>query len=275
MRKSLFGIYRPAHKASLLTLDVCAIALAFLISSELRLGLTPNYFSIEFLCLCLIIIVSLFIGNGYTSSTIGSLPRLPLKTFLVVFASSIPTTLFIYLLGPERFTYLFGRGIFPFAILIVGGLAMLNRLVLDYLFRPDKKTSSVLVVGDIQSRDLFNTDNRIALVSVQIEYSPCLAGIEDLTQYDAIVITPTHNPNKDEQNALILARLNGTPIFSLSDFFESFLFLVPVNEINNDWFIRAEGFTMLHSSVNVRLKRALDIIAALLLLVVTLSLIHI
>lgn len=270
MRKSLFGIYRPAHKASLLTLDVCAIALAFLISSELRLGLTPNYFSIEFLCLCLIIIVSLFIGNGYTSSTIGSLPRLPLKTFLVVFASSIPTTLFIYLLGPERFTYLFGRGIFPFAILIVGGLAMLNRLVLDYLFRPDKKTSSVLVVGDIQSRDLFNTDNRIALVSVQIEYSPCLAGIEDLTQYDAIVITPTHNPNKDEQNALILARLNGTPIFSLSDFFESFLFLVPVNEINNDWFIRAEGFTMLHSSVNVRLKRALDIIAALLLLVVTL-----
>jgi len=79
---------------------------------------------------------------------------------------------------------------------------------------------------------------------------------------DAIVITPNHLPSPQEQAALISARLGGTPIFSLSDFFEKFLFLVPVNEINNDWLIRAEGFTMLHSSVNTRLKRAVDLLGA-------------
>ena len=270
MRKSLFGVYHPANKFSLLILDIIAITLAFFISTYLRLNQTPDYLSIEFLSLCSIIVFSIFVGNGYTSVAVGSQPRLPLNTFFVVLASTIPVTLFIYLLGPERFTYLFGRGIFPVAIFIVGVLAMLNRLVLNHLFRHDKKTRKVLLIGDTQSRELFENESEIGLDNTKLDYASAFPRHISAEKYNAIVIAPAHNPDKKEQQALIEARLSGTPIFSLSDFFESFLFLVPVLEINDDWFIRTEGFTMLHSSVNVRLKRALDIIAALLLLLVTL-----
>ena len=270
MRKSLFGIYHPAHKISLLIFDVLAIVLAFFISSKVRLGITPNYLSFEFLSLCIIIVSSLFVGNGYTSSTIVSQPRLPLNTFFIAIASAIPATLFIYLIGPERFTFLFGRGIFPFAILIVGGLTMLDRIVLNYLFRDEGREQLVLIVGDIQSGGHFNTEIRKkSAANIRIEHSDSLSSIENPSEFNAIVITPSYRPDSNEQKLLIDARLSGTPIFSLSDFFESFLFVVPVNEINNDWFIRTEGFTMLHSTVSTRLKRAVDIGTAVLLLILS------
>ncbi|MBL4671680.1 MAG: exopolysaccharide biosynthesis polyprenyl glycosylphosphotransferase, partial [Arenicella sp.] len=55
-----------------------------------------------------------------------------------------------------------------------------------------------------------------------------------------------------------------------SDFFENFLYLVPVQETTNDWFIRSQGFTMLHSSVALSVKRTVDIIGSIGLLIVTL-----
>ena len=269
MRKSIFGVYHPVHKTCLLFFDVVAITFAFTVSTYLRLGQSLHYFSLEFLSLCLIIVASLFIGNGYTSTSIGSKPKLPLNTFFVVLASTIPATLFIYLLGPERFTYLFGRGIFPVAILFVGGLAMINRLLLNHLFRNNKKSNCVLVIGDLRSREYFAAENRIKLAQITLEYSPTVAAAENLTDFSAIVITPSHKSNKDEQQKLIHARLNGIPIFSLSDFFETFLFLVPVNEIKNDWLLQSEGFTMLHSAVSARIKRGVDIALASLLIIVT------
>lgn len=270
MRKSLFGIYHPAHKISLLIIDVLGISLAFLIPSIIRLNLTPLYFSFEFTALCLIFVTSLFFGNGYTSTALGGQPRLPLNTFFVVLAAAIPATLFIYLLGPDRFSHLFGRGILPSAILIFGVFAVLNRIALNFLFKGDQKSRQVLVVGDVKSQKIFDTEIFQGSNKMTLQRTENLAKISDLSQFQAIVITPNHSPNKEEQHNLISARLDGIPIFSFSDFFESFLFLVPVNEINNDWFIRTEGFTMLHSTVSTRLKRGLDIVLASILLVLTL-----
>ena len=272
MNKSLFGVYHPAHKFTLLTLDLAGIVFAFFIATNVRLGQIPSYYSLEFLSLCSIIVVSLFIGNGYTSTTIGSQPRLPLNTFFVVLASTVPTTLFIYLLGPERFTFLFGRGIFPVAIVMIGIIAMGNRVLLNHLFKDEQSKNEVLVIGDIQSREYFETENRISLAGINLEYSPNLSSVEHISKYNAIVVSPSHTPSTSEQQTMISARLSGTPIFSLSDFFESFLFLVPVNEINNDWFLQTKGFTMLHSTVSVKVKRGLDVLMALILILISLPL---
>ena len=99
--------------------------------------------------------------------------------------------------------------------------------------------------------------------------------MEDVQQqkFNAIIIGPDFQPNHTEQKKLLSFRLAGLPIYSLSDFFESFLFLVPVQEINNDWFIRSQGFAMLHSSITVRLKRLSDILGALTLGLVSLPII--
>jgi len=262
MRQSLFSVYHPTHKLALLLTDLACIAFSFYVASYFRLGVIPEFLSLEYIGLNLIVVSCLFLGNGYTSGVLGNTPKLPLNTLFIILVSVIPCTLYIYLLGPERFTALFGRGVFPFAIVILGLLGISNRYFLNLLFRSQRKAQQILVLGSVKAKTRF--DQSISAMHLHIDI---LSHDTEPGKIDAIVITPDHVPKKQEQQALISHRLAGTPIFSLSDFFESFSFLVPVQEINNDWFIRAQGFTMLHSSVAVRVKRACDIAFAFLLLV--------
>ena len=272
MRKSIFGVYHPLHKASLLIADVALIALSFSIATALRLKSNPDFISVEFFGLTTIIISCLFIGNGYTSSTLGSRPKLPLNTFFTILASTIPSTLLIYFLGPERFTELFGRGVFPVAIVVFGISAVVARVVLNSIFRKDTENRVLVILGDIREKDKFDAALKLSLINYDIVHLSSLTQEFLERPIDAIVITPEHHPDQAEQQMLIGSRLKGIPIFSLSDFFESFLFIVPVNEINNDWFIRAEGFTMLHSSVALRIKRTFDIVSATILLILAMPL---
>jgi len=271
-KRSIFGVHHPVHKLALLAIDLCLLAAAFFIASNVRLNTAPDFQSLEYLGLNFIIVVSLFLGGAYTSSPLASRPKLPLNTFFTVIASAIPSLIFIYLLGPDRFTALLGRGVFPVAILIFGVLAVISRFILNNLFYDGSKKHKILLLGGLndQSRidrslesaqfnfDLFHAEN---LKSTSIE--------EKMDVMSAIVISPDHKPDQAEQQQLIDLRLAGVPIFSLTDFFESFLFLVPVQEIDNNWFIRAEGFTMLHSSVATRVKRVVDVLAASLILIGT------
>lgn len=270
MKKSLFGVYHPFHKACLLAADLSAIGIAFSIASKFRLDSLPDFFSIEYIGLNFIIVFSLFIGNGYTSTAVGSKPKLPLNTFFTVIASTIPSTLFIYFLGPERFSDLFGRGIFPASMLILGVASMIIRIVLNQVFSSRVTPKHLVVLGDIKSKHQFDSSLNRSQIEFKVRYAASLRQAQSDDELDAIVITPDHDSDKTEQQELIQARLTGVPIYSLSDFFESFLFLVPVNEINNNWLIRATGFTMLHSAVALRVKRAADVLGACTLILVSL-----
>ncbi len=270
LTKSIFGIYHPVHKAALLIGDLTSLALAFYIAYRIRLNYEPNFWSIEYIGLSLIVISCLFLGGAYTSRTVKQRPKLPLNTFFVVISSSLPSLLFIYVLGPDHFTELLGRGVFPFALLGFGIISVINRYVLNHLFHKGLETRNALLLSRFElsqrlSDTLKTSGSLIELTrSAQLCRSKFPAG-----GLSALVIAPDYSPNEKEQQALLDYRLAGVPIYSLSDFFESFLYLVPVQEINNDWFIRSQGFTMLHSSVALRIKRAIDIVGALSLLIVT------
>ncbi len=266
MRKSFLGIYKPLHKFVVFLLDTVALALAFYLASLYRLDSEPDFFSFEYIGLNLIIVASLFLGNAYTSYALIEKPKLPLRTFFTVLASAAPCTIFIYLSGPENFTSLFGRGVFPAAILIFGVASILIRLICNELFRMDNDQRKIAIVGAMKKQRNLQLAMEDSIHGFTLDYLPLLVNVED---YDAIVMTPDHVSSDSEQLSLIDARLNGIPIFSLSDFIESFLFLVPVNEINNNWIIRADGFKMLHSTITTRLKRFFDIVTALTLLVIT------
>jgi exopolysaccharide biosynthesis polyprenyl glycosylphosphotransferase len=270
MKYSIFGIYHLAHKLALLLSDLVMLALTFYAATKYRLHETPDYLSVEYIGLSIILIFCLFIGGAYTSSGIASRPKLPLNTFFTVLAAAMPSLLFIYLLGPERFTALLGRGIFPFAIIGFGLTSMLSRMIVNRIFHDPAATRKVLLLGSIDTNGRIYQALSTSHLQLDVWHSrildPKLSGANG---YSAIVVCPDHKPGEIEQQTLINHRLAGVPIFSLSDFFESFLFLVPVQEIDNHWFIRTEGFTMLHSSVATRIKRGVDIVAAIFLLIVT------
>jgi len=267
MRKTTFGVYHLPHKLSLLLADLLCCAAAFYLASLVRLNASPDFFSFEYIALTSIILVCIFLGNGYTSKALGSSPRLPLNTLLIVISSAVPCTLFIYAMGPEKFTALFGRGVFPSAILLTGILSVFNRVVINRLFSGGETT---LVVGEDETQTLIVNAFKQQPIDLSISSTNLITEQINNDAYSSIVISPEHRLSEQEQKVLLNARLSGIPIFSISDFFESFLFLIPVNNINNDWFIRSEGFTMLHSAVTIRLKRAADIVLSLFLLLLSL-----
>jgi len=271
LKRSIFGIYHPAHKAALLISDLLALAAAFFVASKIRLSYDPDFLSIEYIGLSIIAVSCLFIGGAYTSSTIKQRPKLPLNTFFIVISSALPSLLFIYALGPEHFTALLGRGVFPFAITGFGLLAVANRYILNYLFHDSKETRTALLLSPSElshrlRNSLTSSNNQITLTQA----TKICSNTFPKGSLSALVIAPDYVPNEDEQHILLEYRLAGVPIYSLSDFFESYLFLVPVQEINNDWFIRSQGFTMLHSSIALRVKRVFDIVGSILLLIATL-----
>lgn len=268
--KNIFGVYHPSHKFALLVADSTLLALAFLTASHIRLKSSADLLSIEFFGIGLIVIFSLFVGGAYTSARINRRPKLPLNTLFVVIASTIPSLLFIYVLGPENFTALFGRGVFPVAMALFGFFAILSRYTLNYLFHEKRDSKTVLLLGPTPLSTPLLANLKTSSKDYAFNYSEraCDKTL-NVEKLGAIVIMPEHAPNTEEQQILLNYRLQGLPIYSLSDFCESVLFLVPVQEINNEWFIRAQGFTMLHSNIALRIKRSFDIILALMLLVLS------
>jgi len=269
--KSIFGIYHPTHKIALLLGDLILLAIAFYVASHARLKSEPDFYSVEYVGISVIIVACLFLGGAYTSSSISRRPKLPLNTFFIVIASAFPSLLFIYILGPDHFTALLGRGVFPFAIISFGGLSVINRFVLNYVFHEPNLRRTVLLLGPTKLNDRLSRSLSESKINILVTHSNELCSSKHKrTDLNAIVVLPDYSPTEHQQQTLLEYRLAGIPIYSLSDFFESFLFLIPVQEIDNNWFIRSQGFTMLHSSVVIRVKRAVDITGALALLVISL-----
>ena len=270
INRSVFGIYHPLHKLCLLFADVALIAIAFALATLIRLNSAPIYTNLEYAGINLILIFTLFLGGAYSSSEVGAPPKLPLKTFFTVLAGAIPGIFFIYTLGPERFTSLFGRGVFPIALFLFGVFAVISRFVINHLFIEQGKSRRALLLGADPVNEVIDPSFK-QQIRLEIEYAKTyLLSNYKHHSYAVIVILPAYLPTQEEQQQLIQLRLSGIPVLSLSDFIESHLFLVPVHEIEDDWFIKAQGFAMLHNSVVTRIKRGIDILVALLLAVLSL-----
>ncbi len=266
----MIGVNQPIHKLTLVASDLLLLALAFYASTMIRLGTPPKLLSVEFIGITAILGFCLFVSGAYSSDNISLRPKLPFKTLFVVLSGGALSLLFVYSLGPEKYTAMLGRGVFPFAVISFGVAAMLSRLVINQVFRKNGYRKNIVFLGGKSSFLRLAEALKGSNSTLNLKHVTDLQKLSQLKQKpNAIVISPKFNPDEDGQRQLLRLRLSGIIIYSLADFYEGFLFLVPINEVDNDWFIRAEGFTMLHSFASNKVKRCVDILVASILLVLT------
>ena len=67
---------------------------------------------------------------------------------------------------------------------------------------------------------------------------------------------------------LMKLRLEGHRIFDLTDFYERYLYRIPVLHIKDGWLAFAHGFDLLHADSQLKIKNVLDAVSALVLLLV-------
>ncbi|MEO0337500.1 MAG: exopolysaccharide biosynthesis polyprenyl glycosylphosphotransferase, partial [Pseudomonadota bacterium] len=72
---------------------------------------------------------------------------------------------------------------------------------------------------------------------------------------------------------LLSARINGTRIYDLTDFYSEIWQKVPVLFLNRSWLVMTEGFRLLHNPIGLRIKRVMDILLSLLLLPIAIPLV--
>jgi exopolysaccharide biosynthesis polyprenyl glycosylphosphotransferase len=184
----------------------------------------------------------------------------------------------------------FGRSFFLIVFLVTPGLVMTERLLCSRLQGALTRPSTVGVLGDgpgIEELKQIASEHKLNVVSlattgngsanepiqslqVRLEDGPGTleAALVDLRP-DIIVLGPSTCLDPATARALIDARFSGLTVLDFPTTFQMLSGKLPLNHMDGQWFLSAQGFQFFESSMAVRLKRLLDLSMAFLLLMVT------
>ncbi|MGA8262206.1 MAG: sugar transferase [Arenicellales bacterium] len=87
-----------------------------------------------------------------------------------------------------------------------------------------------------------------------------------------IVATQKPLPREVVKTLLDMKMTKGLRIYDLVDFYEQYLYKLPVLHVGESWFALSQGFSLMHKTIQYRIKRMTDILLAVLALTLTLPL---
>jgi len=280
---------RRVRSLLIIAIDIIAAIFAFSLLYYLRLERLPDYSNIS-----LWLIITTFIGTLFLSGTyfkekrIGS-PRLPVRTFFIVSIGGIICVFWVYLLGPNQFNNYFGRGVLPLGTILFGVCATYTRFFINRIYHHQESNTDLLYLGysdstnallkelqnhsEVRSVYIF-TEKTVDVSSAKVTIiKPGDGSIFNHKQWQGVIIDPSHHPDQAESEQLVNLRLTGVPIMTLAEYYENFWYMVPVDHIGHDWFLRSQGFSMLGNPISNRIKRLFDISLAITILMISLPII--
>ncbi|WP_297669118.1 sugar transferase [uncultured Desulfovibrio sp.] len=84
-----------------------------------------------------------------------------------------------------------------------------------------------------------------------------------------ILLLPDAPIDDDIAHELLMAKLRGSMVVDIRSFYEHVVHRLPLTQINDEWLLQTEGFSLNTRGSLRRLKRALDVLISLVLLVLT------
>lgn len=279
---------RGVRSPLIFLLDLCSIASIFSGVYYLRLGKLPDYWSADLWIITATFVFVLFLNGTYFRERTTVLPLLPVRTFFICLVAGAICVLWVYLLGPTKFTEYFGRGILPTSTVLCGLITTVNRFFVNRLYHRQAQDTALLYLGYSKGCQAFikelKNHSEVSSVTIasqlsidenidRVEYANNLIKTIKLAHWQTVIVDPSHEPQKDETSELVNLRLAGTPVLSLADFYEKYWYMVPVQDIGDDWFLRSQGFSMLENPISRRIKRILDVTLSLALLIISAPLI--
>lgn len=273
---------RRTRAGLIFTTDIVVLVALFSTLYQLRLNKLPDYSSIDLWLICGTFLLVLFLAGTYFRERSTTSPRLPIRTFFICISAGLACILWVYLLGPYQFNEYFGRGILPIGTVLFGVIATINRHIVNSIYHWQESNASLLYLGHSKQAEYFLNElanhaeqRSFTFATKQKIIHPLHSEIPTLSpdehtvfsqSWQGIVIDPLHHSDKKEAKKLIDLRLTGTPVMTLADYYEKNWFMVPVDQIGDDWFLRSQGFSMLAEPISLRVKRLIDIALAILLL---------
>jgi len=279
------NILRRKRALLILLLDSLWIVGCFALIYYLRLDRLPQADHFDLWLICATFLVTLFLGGTYIRSSGLNAPRLPIRTFFVALVGGLMCIFVLYLRGPLEFNNYFGRGVLTLGTIGVGIGATLIRYIVNAFHHISETNTELLYLGYSNHAKLFldelNNHSEVRSVYFATDQEVTNSGsvkthsIEPHTSkwqdrnWNGVIIDPDYHPNDDETNALVELRLKGVPVSPIADYYESHWYMVPVENLQQDWFLHSQGFSMLSSPIALGLKRVIDVLLSLVILILS------
>jgi len=184
------------------------------------------------------------------------------------------------------FPYKLGRGVFLISWILTGFFIYAWRFLYSTLFRLQKPYRNVLILGDGARAESIipglKNDPEFRLSAImdkrvvgemlghegRADRRVTLEQFIQLNKINDIVLSFDKNGSDELERTLVNCRMKGIGCHSFESFYERLLEKLPVLMLDDHWFLISEGFGTLGNRFYSILKRAVDFVAACLVLTI-------
>lgn len=275
--------FKHQHYSVLLLIgDALALLLVFKLAHYWHLNRTLETFDWPLLSVILISILFLYIFNAYTPDYANRGLRILTRTCMAVAGAGFIIFGLAYITRATYSDPFFWRGTLVTGYLMFLPYACVIRVVVSWFAFKAQASRKWLLIGDSAHIDVFKdayakSGLGSGLVSLNIDKDDVgRKVIEDALskdRYEGIVIaTGAHQLSDEIERELMYKRLAGMKVYAVLDFYEKYLWKIPIDILDESWIVLAQGFDLVHHKVQLNIKRSIDFLISLLILCLTLPL---
>lgn len=277
--------------------DIVGLVFCFNLALKLRLSQSLNFQTPVLYALIVMYLFGLYLTDTYKLNREVSGVRLSERAILGILATVTAVTCGVYITGLWGSEPIVGRGVLLISVGLFSIWAVTSRMIADRWLKINQQSSRFLVLGDYQKVVKFGKEHRklnsrTEFVSFSDRFASgkshnkgeitsgkpmILNTIDQLNstwnqQYWSGILIDGAERNLSQQmiRELMDMRLKGIYVYSIADFCEQFWQKIPPAYIQDDWFAFTSGFNILHNRIKAKLKQAIDILAATVLLILSL-----
>jgi sugar transferase (PEP-CTERM system associated) len=233
------------------------------------------------------LLLSLYVFDTYVLERQVSGMRPPARAVLGVATAGLLTGAAAYAGALWGSDPTFGRGIFPVAFALQAAWSATWRLYLGRWVHEQAEQIRWLVIGAGEqaqglSEDFVrsNTKGELRFLAESAQAGAaglsgpaCVGTLDDLERvarepWSGVVVALTDPAPEPLVHELMNLRFSGVRVYGMADFYERMWFKVPVLHTKRGWLVFAHGFDLLHNPLGLRIKRLLDVVFALALLII-------
>jgi len=255
---------------ALLALDTAGLVLFFNLAFWIRLDSWP-WFTASMVIPLGLLLLSLYVLDAYVLERQVSGMRPPARAVVGVGVAALLTGSVAYAGGFWSVDPTFGRGIFAVAFVAQVAWGASWRLLIGTWVRQQGERIRWLVIGGGEPalglrHDFARSETQGELVFLDVQELDDLERI-GREPWSGVIVALTEAVPESLVHRLMRLRFSGVRVYGLADFYEQLWFKVPVLHTKGGWLVFAHGFDLLHNPLGLRVKRLLDVVFALSLLV--------
>ncbi|MDZ7969928.1 MAG: sugar transferase [Nostoc sp. DedSLP03] len=267
--------------------DIFGLLICLAIAQWLRLDQPLHWLNpLPYTFVCMIL-AAFYLADAYHPDRQISGLRAPARIIVCSIAIAFLISALIYLSDIAKYNPISWRSVFLPSLGIFTIWAIILRVVAVRWVRSHALKSRWLILGGGDNAIKFTqkllelnplgkltvlaeeNQKTIDLPKRNLSYQGSLSDLSQWSQesWSGVIVTAQINFSKSQAQQLMQMRLRGIPVYTLPDVYETFWYKLPSSLLQDKWLAFSDGFNLMPGYFSMKLKRVIDLILILFLLV--------